>query len=354
MYRLAESLDVDAFYTHSRRAFEEMLAAGMTTVGEFHYLHHPGAHTSIPIEQQWAFDAAVARAADDAGIRLVLMQTFYATGNFTTPLSGAQERFGPISRDAFANQLRRLANQLDSSRQSLSVACHSVRAVALDDLRYFRDMAHANGWPFHIHVEEVRKEIDDCRAASGQTPMRLLLDNLRIDERVTAIHCTHSTTEDLDEWIARGASICVCPITEGNLSDGFADVPHIRARGGRVCFGSDCNIRICVTEELRMLEFSQRLRREQRGIVVDVDGGCAAALMEIGTINGAHALDVPAGAIEVGKHADLLTINLDHPLMLGAGDEATADSFIFGCGNAPIDQVWVAGVERKTRRRQIS
>jgi formimidoylglutamate deiminase len=328
MYRLAESLDVESFYEISKRCFTEMLRAGMTSVGEFHYLHHAG-------DKQWAFDDAIIAAARDAGIRLVLIQCLYSTGAIGQPLTGAQVRFGPVSRQEFLCQFERTG--------AGALACHSIRAVTLDDLKYFRDYAAGNDLPFHIHVEEARKEISDCIAAYGANPLKVLLDQIKIDDRVTAIHCTHSTPDDLREFISRGGRICLCPITEGNLSDGFPDVPTIRAAGGKICIGTDSNIRLCMNEELRWLEFAQRLRREQRGIVVDESHRPASALLRIGTSNGAESIGLDAGAIVPGNFADLVAVDLDHPSMRGCDDDSIFDALILGSGNGPIDRVWVGG-----------
>lgn len=336
MYRLVDVLDVDSFYTYSRQAFEEMLAAGITAVGEFHYLHHAGTNG-------WVFDDAILSAAKDAGIRLCLIQTYYATGNVAEPLAGAQLRFNPVSRDAFLAQLARLERSLDRQTQSIALACHSIRAVGLDDLRYFRALAAERDWPFHIHVEEVRKEIADCRAAYGAGPMATLLKEVAIDPDVTAIHCTHSARQDLKEWTSRGANICLCPLTEGNLSDGFADLPAIVEMDGRICFGTDSNIRISAAEELRMMEFGHRARHERRGVMVNSQGSCAAAMMRAGTANGAAALKLNCGEIKAGAAADLVAIDLEHPTMLGCAPDAIADSFVFGSGNEAISGVWVGG-----------
>jgi formimidoylglutamate deiminase len=314
-----------------------MLSAGITSVGEFHYLHHAG------VDHHWAFDEAILAAARDAGIRIVLIQTYYATGAIGQALRGAQQRFSPVSRVEFVRQIDRLATKLDPSTQSLGVACHSIRAVGLDDLAYFRDYAARSNLIFHIHVEEVRKEIDDCVAAYGTNPLALLMNKIKIDQHVTAIHCTHSIPQDLREWIARGGRICLCPITEGNLSDGFPDVPTIRGAGGKICVGSDSNIRISMTEELRWLEFAQRARREQRGIVVDESGNAAAALMQLGTTNGAASLGLPVGTIAPGAYADLISVDVSHPCMRECDENSILDSLLFGCGNGAVDQVWIGG-----------
>lgn len=339
MYRLAEALDVDAFYETSKQCFKEMLLAGMTSVGEFHYLHHAGADC-----RDWAFDDAIVSAARDAGIRMTLIQTYYATGAIGKPLeAGAQQRFGPVSREQFVKQMDRIAGQLDARTQSLGLACHSIRAASIEDIIYFRDYASSHAMPFHIHVEEARKEISDCIDSLGTNPLRVLLDRIKIDEHVTAIHLTHSALDDLREYISRGGRICLCPITEGNLSDGFPDVPAMRSSGGKICIGTDSNIRLSMNEELRWLELGQRLRREQRGIVVDSEGCCASALFAIGTKNSADSIHVNAGEIQVGERADVIAINLDHPSMRDCEGDAILDSLIFGSGNGAIDRVWVGG-----------
>lgn len=338
MYALAESLTPDTFYSTSLLCFREMLRAGMTTVGEFHYLHHASDRCD-----DWAFDTAILSAARDAGIRMVLIQTWYETGNIGRPLEGAQKRFGPVSRDEFVRQFEALAGMIDSATQSLAIACHSIRACSIEDLKHFHDVARSSKAPFHIHVEEARKEIDDCVAAHGKTPMRVLLDELAIDDRVTAIHCTHTSPDDLREYVARGGRVCLCPLTEGNLSDGFCDVPTTRQSDGKLCFGTDSNIRISATEELRWMEFAQRLCREKRGVITGSDGHNAAKLIEIGTVGGAESLGVPAGMIASGQLADLVSVNLDHPSMQGCDESSVLDSLVFGSGNGPIDQVWVGG-----------
>jgi formimidoylglutamate deiminase len=345
MYRLADSLDVQGFYEVSRLAFEEMLAAGITCVGEFHYLHHAGESA------RWAFDDAILASARDAGIRLVLLQCYYATGAIRKPLVGAQQRFGPGSRDEFMRQLDRLIGKLDPATQSIGLAPHSIRAVPPDDLRFLADIAAKNHWPFHMHVEEQRQEIEQCVAAYGKNPLRLLLDELPIDARFTAIHCTHSKPADLAQLAACGGSACLCPLTEGNLADGIADVPSMRSSRLRLCIGSDSNIRIGMTEELRWLEFAQRLSRERRGILLDDAGRCATGLLRIGTSNGADALHVNAGSIAPGKLADLITVDLDHLSVRGAEDDGVLDSLILGSGNSAIDEVWVGGKKRSTADR---
>ncbi len=336
MYRLVAELEPDSFYEISRQCFREMLLAGVTSVGEFHYLHHA---PNVP----WTFDEAILSAAREAGIRICLIQCFYASGGIGRPLEGAQQRFDAITVDDFLRQFERLAGMLDARTQSLGLACHSIRAARIEDIEAIYRRAIELDVPFHIHVEEQRREIHECMAAYGVGPLRLMLRQLPIDRHFTAIHCTHSTPDDLRELVSRGGRICVCPSTEGNLADGLPALPEIRQAGGKLCIGSDCNLRICVTEDLRWLEFAQRLANERSGMIVDGDGHVAPALFELATVNGADSLKLRTGSIEAGNFADLIAIDLNHPSLFGATPESLLHGFIFGSGNGPIDQVWVGG-----------
>jgi formimidoylglutamate deiminase len=338
MYRLVEELDVDSFYETCRQCFREMLRAGVTTVGEFHYLHHDG-------RQPWAFDHALLAAARDAGIRLALIQCFYATGGIGRPLVGAQQRFDALSMEAFLKQFEQLQAGLLPATQSLAVACHSIRGASIGQIEALYRRAIDLDVPFHIHVEEQRQEIQECRDAYGMGPLRLLLNRLAIDDRFTAIHLTHSEAGDLRELFARGGRVCLCPSTEGNLADGLPKLPEMRASGEAICIGSDCNLRLCMTEDLRWLEFSHRLANEKSGQVMDSEGRVAPALFGLATVNGAGALRLPVGSIAAGHLADLVAIDMKHPSLAGADAQSLLHSLIFGCGNGPVRRVWVNGNE---------
>jgi formimidoylglutamate deiminase len=336
MYRLVEDLDADAFYETCRRSFHEMLLAGVTSVGEFHYLHHDGGRL-------WALDDAILAAARDAGIRMALVQCFYATGGIGKPLSGAQRRFDAISVEAFLRQFEQLGGKLDPATQTLALACHSVRGARIEDVMTIYQRAVDADVPFHVHVEEQRQEIRDCVEAFGVGPLQLLTQRLAIDERFTAIHCTHSEPEDLREFFDRGGRVCLCPSTEGNLADGLPKLREMREAGARIAIGSDCNLRLCMTEDLRWLEFAHRLANEKSGNVVGDDGHVGPALFEMATRNGAGALKLPVGSIAPGNWADLASINLDHPSLVGIDDDSLMHALVFGCGNEPVDSVWVGG-----------
>lgn len=345
MYSLVESLDTDRLFEISKHAFGEMLRAGMTAVGEFHYVHHlsPGAE-----EQDFAADAVVVAAAREAGIRLVLLQTFYKTGAIGQPLQGGQRRFATPDIDGYWRQLDHLAERLDLPTESLGVVGHSVRAVPLDDLEALARGAGERGMLFHIHVEEQRQEIASSLNAYGKRPMEIVFERIFPHlpaKNVTAIHCTHSDNEDLAAYLEAGANVCLCPLTEANLGDGFSHLPSMTGAAGRgqVAIGTDSNVRFSMLEEMRLLEFAQRLRREERGAVRDQDGHIGRLLMTIATAGGARALGLDAGAIAEGSLADFVTVDLDHPSLAFAPHETFEDALIFGGADGVIAEVCVGG-----------
>ena len=224
MYGLVGSLDGPRLRALSVQAFGEMRDAGITTVGEFHYVHHAR-------EEDYAFDAVVLGAAAEVGIRMVLLQCFYATGAVGRPLEGAQRRFATPSVDRFVHQLDVLGSMLDARTQSLGAVAHSIRAAHPDQIRAVYDEARHRGLPFHIHVEEQRREIAECRAAYGRTPMAVILDCLEGRGDFTAVHCTHTSPTDMARFLAAGGRVCLCPLTEGNLGDGIPALSAASRRG---------------------------------------------------------------------------------------------------------------------------
>ena len=337
MYRLVDELDADAFYDLTVRAYREMLAAGITTVGEFHYLHHDRSCAGF------RFDDLVLMAARDAGIRLVLLTAYYHAGGIGRPLSGAQRRFGTPSVSDYRRQLERLWSGLDTETQTLGVVAHSLRAVPPDDLVALHDLSREVGMVFHIHVEEQRRELEECRKAFGKAPMAILNERLPIDHRVTAVHCTHTPNEDLRRFIGRGGNICLCPLTEANLGDGLADVPSMLRTEANLCIGTDSNARISVFEELRWLELAQRLKHELRGVLKPASGTIGSRLLGIATENGAKALELPTGRIQAGHFADFAAIDLTSPALAGWTPETLLDTLFFGADNEAVSEVCVGG-----------
>jgi formimidoylglutamate deiminase len=336
MYALAASLDRETLGELCRRAFAEMRSAGITTVGEFHYLHHDR-------DADWAFDDVVLEAAAEVGIRLVLLQACYSAGGIGQPLEGPQQRFATPDLAEYWRQWDHLARRLDPRTQSLGVVAHSVRATSLAEIKALHAEAVRRRLPFHIHVEEQRREVEESVAAYGRTPMRVLYEELETMEGVTAVHCTHTAAADMAAFLQGGGRVCVCPLTEANLGDGIPDLAAPHAAGGRLALGTDANTRISHIEEMRWLEYGQRLRAERRGALANARGGVAGCLLEAGTSGGAAALAIGGGRIAPGEWADFAAVRLDAVPLAGEPAEGLLEALVFGAGNEAIAGTFVGG-----------
>lgn len=336
MYRLVETLDPEQMKRLTALAFREMLRAGITAVGEFHYVHH------VDKSLGYELDEAVVEAARETGIRLVLLDVCYLTGDVARPLEGAQKRFQSRSVDEFLESAERVESRLDRARQSIGLVAHSIRAVPIEGVVELHERARSRGLVFHLHVEEQRKEIDACLAHYGKTPLELVLDRLEVGPELTAVHCTHSTTEDLEKLLASGANVCICPLTEANLADGVFPA-RLADRGASIALGTDSNLRIDFLEEMRLLEYSQRLREERRGIFRDAAGSVSARLFRIATEGGARSLGLRAGRIETGYAADFFTVDLRTTALESTPGEETLTALVFGAGASSIRRTMVGG-----------
>jgi len=339
MYDLVASLDRDSARRAYVRAFAEMRDAGITTVGEFHYLHHAGE------ELDYAFDAVVLDAARAVGIRLVLLNAFYASGGIGRPLAGAQRRFRSAGLAGYWAQMDRLEAGRDPRLQTLGVVAHSIRAVPLEDIAALHVEAMRRKLRFHMHVEEQLAEIEECVAAYGRRPMAAILDALAIDGNLTAVHCTHTAPGDMAPFLAAGGTVCVCPLTEGNLGDGLPTLDLVH-RAGALSLGTDSNARIGLIEEMRWLEYGQRLRLGQRGVLADGEGSVARTLLRAATAGGAAAVGVDAGRIEAGCWADLVAVDLGAPALADLDGEQLLDGLVFGAGESVVRGTAVGGVWR--------
>jgi formimidoylglutamate deiminase len=337
MYALVQSMDEQRIYELSHQAFTEMLRAGITTVGEFHYLHHDATLAGF------AFDEIIVRAAADAGIRLALLNCYYRTGGVNQPLAGGQLRFRCNAPGEFWSQIDRLAQVIDLRTQSLGVAPHSIRAAHIDEIASMTAEARRRGMVVHMHVEEQPKEIADCVAHYGRRPMSLVVERVPVDDAFTAVHCTHTSRDDMTAFLDLGGHVCLCPLTEGNLGDGIPAVPQMLAQDGRVCLGSDSNARLSFIEEMRWLEYVQRLATQSRGVCADEQGSVARRLLTMATRNGADALGIKTGSIESGHAADFVAIDLQSPSLDGFDDATLLEAIIFGCGNDIIAAACVGG-----------
>jgi len=335
MYQLANELDAERFRRLTTLAFEEMLRAGITTVGEFHYLHHLAKGTTYEL------DEVLVNAGRDVGIRLAVLDVCYLTGDVSEPLGEEQRRFGSSSVEGFLESTQRVGAMLGRN-QSLGIVAHSIRAVPIESLVALHEAARDRGLVFHMHLEEQEREIEAARSAYGETPLALLLDRLQIGPELTAVHCTHSNSVELERLLETGANVCLCPLTEANLADGIPPV-ILAEHADQLSLGTDSNLRIDFTEEMRLLEYAQRLRGQRRGVFTASDGSVARCLFQIATEGGARALGVNAGRLEEGYAADFFTLDLDDPALAEVESNDLVTAFVFGAGTAAIRKVAVAG-----------
>lgn len=324
MYGLVETLTPETAYEHSLRAFQEMRAAGITSVGEFHYIHHSDAGLD------YALDEAVLSAASTADIRIVLLHACYLAGGFDQSLSGAQERFDGTDLSTWWKAFDRAHQACHGEAQTMGVVIHSLRAVPIDIAVELRTEAMRRGLVVHLHLEEQQAEINDCQATHGCTPMRLVLDRLQPGPDMTAVHCTHTDAREMDAYAATGANVCLCPLTEANLGDGIADVSGMRRANASICLGTDSNARISMIEEMRLCEYGQRLRDGRRGVCVDSDGRIDRPLIDMATRAGAAALGLKAGIIAPGHLADFTRIDITAPELQAVDTRHLATAIITG------------------------
>ncbi|MDX1623055.1 MAG: formimidoylglutamate deiminase [Gemmatimonadota bacterium] len=337
MYGLVGSIDRRRLRELSLRAFFEMRDAGITAVGEFHYLHHDEG-------LDWAFDEVVLDAAAEAGLRIALLVSYYRTGGIGEPLDEARRRFATPSPEEFWERIDALVERIDPETRSIGIAPHSVRAATPEEIAALHEEARRRGMVVHVHLEERREEVEACREAYGTTPSAALLDALGDDaDGLVAVHCTHTRPADLKRLLAAGGRVCACPLTEANLGDGIPDLGPALEREGRLSLGTDSNARIALVEEMRWLEYGQRLRRERRGVLADEGGDVARRLLSIATAGGAAALGLEAGAIEPGRPADLVALDLGHPSLAEATPGTLLGAWVFGGGNDAVAETCVGG-----------
>ncbi|MGH6878017.1 MAG: formimidoylglutamate deiminase [Rhizomicrobium sp.] len=347
MYRFLDRLTPEDVQAIAALAYVEMLESGFTRVGEFHYLHHdPAGDAYADIAEM---GARIAAAAAETGIGLTLMPVFYAHGNFgATPPTRGQRRF--------LSDVESFALLVETSRRAiaplpdanLGVAPHSLRAVTPEELSIV--ISTVSGGPVHIHAAEQKKEVEDCFAWSGARPVEWLLDHAPIDRAWCVVHATHMTASETSRLARSGAVAGLCPITEASLGDGvFPAELYLRERG-RFGTGTDSNVRIAAGEELRMLEYAQRLTRRARNLWPGTSGDSTGrALFEGALSGGAQALGQILAGLQEGASADLISFNVNDPGLAGRENDAILDSWIFA--GAFVDCVWRRGQKLVTAGR---
>jgi formiminoglutamate deiminase len=336
MYEVARRLDPDRHYALARAVYAEMALAGVTCVGEFHYLHHGlgGTSYSDPNEQ----GRLLVAAASAAGLRITLLDACYLAAGFSPdgsalPLAGAQLRFGDGSAAAWASRMSAFgcdSHGMVGSHARLGAAIHSVRAVPPEAMPEIMAWAHSYGAPVHAHLSEQPLENAECRAVFGSTPAEVFYSAGVLGPRSTMVHATHLTGRDISLLGDSRSSVCLCPLTEADLADGVGPAPALAAAGCALALGSDGHSVIDLFEEARWLELSQRLVSRRRGHF------SVAELARFATAGGHACLGWPdAGEIVPGAYADLVTVTLDSPRLAG-GRAAAPDPLgvLFAAGTA--------------------
>jgi formimidoylglutamate deiminase len=336
MYKFALSMTPDDVEAVAAQLYVEMLEAGFTRVGEFHYLHHDQA--GVPYANIAEMADRIGAASVSTGIGLTLLPVYYAHSGFG-PQQPTEKQCRFINdREQFAALMaasRSIVERIPAAR--LGVAPHSLRAATVHEICDIVMLPHDG--PVHLHIAEQILEVTDCLEATGARPVELLLSNVDVTDRWCLIHATYLTEGELQGMATRGAVAGLCPITEANLGDGTFRASEFRAARGRYGVGSDSNVQISLAGELRQLEYSQRLARRARNVLGDANGSTGEALLLDAAAGGAQALGVDA-AIAEGMPADLVSLDVTSVQYLPDG--SLLDAFVFGSGVRVAD-VWVSG-----------
>lgn len=339
MYAAAERLGPDDLYQVSRFCFLEMARAGITAVGEFHYLHR--GRDGKPYADPNELDLAVAHAAEEAGLRVRLLRVAYARSGFRLSENPRQRRFIESSSDEYLRNLHSLAEEVP-----VGAAPHSIRACPAEWIRDIAAEAKRQGWVLHLHVSEQPGEVEQCKAEHGTTPV-LVLERLgAVHDRMTAVHGVHLTPEEIALLGRARSTVCACPTTERNLGDGIVRAGALLAAGAHICFGSDSEVQLSPLEDARQLEYHLRLVELQRA-VLDADprgpGGLGARLYQLASASGMRSLGFEGGSLLPGEPADFVEVNLDDPSIAGSSAEDLMANVVFSLERTALLATYVAG-----------
>lgn len=341
MYAVAGRMDPDALRAVASQLYAEMLEAGYTSVCEFHYLHHD--RDGRPYADPAAMSRAIIDAARETGIGLLLLPVLYMSGGFDgRPLADHQRRFGH-DVDAYLRLLESLGPECDA-QVALGIAFHSLRAVPEAAMREVLDATSGALLPVHVHIAEQVAEVEDCLAVRGRRPVRWLLDEMPVDGRWTLVHATHLDASEIAGIASAGATVALCPTTEGNLGDGLFPLPEFIAAGGHWGIGSDSHVSVSPVEELRWLEYGQRLTRLARNVSASAGlPSTGESLYAQALAGGERSSRRGAGRLQAGALADLVVLDGTHPQLAPCAPQGWIDGWLFS-GNQPVvAETWVAG-----------
>ena len=346
MYRAANELTPDDIYAASRMAFLEMALSGITTVGEFHYLHNTS--DGRPYDDPNLLAKEVIRAANDVGLRIALLRVAYARAGYQKEANPLQSRFIENS-DRYLDNVAALATHVNTGvgMAWIGLAPHSVRAVPLDYLKRVGEFASQHSLQVHMHVAEQSAEVSACIEEHGRSPVALLETEGLLSERFTAVHAIHVSQKAIGALAKTGAAVCACPTTERNLGDGVVPVDGYFQHDVPVSLGTDSQAQIDLLEDARELEYHLRLQRTERNVLAPTDSNQTSALarrlFDCATVNGARSLGFNGGNLVAGAPADFFTVDLDDPSMAGSSNSDLLSCVIFSASRAAIKDVVVGG-----------
>jgi len=338
MYALAGQIDASAMKAIARQAYGEMLTTGYTSVAEFHYLHNePGeAGTSE------AMFEAIVEAASESGIRLTYVPVLYERAGFAAPEPTEDQKRFALTADQFIAHYEHATSMADGKYQT-GIGAHSLRAVSAESLKKISAVAKKDGVPMHIHIAEQQREVDQCCTELNARPVEWLLENYAVDENWCLVHATHIDEQEIEAIARSGAVVGLCPSTEANLGDGLFPLQSYLEHGGQIGIGSDSHVSINPFEELRWLEYGQRLISQSRNVAAVKQQQTGRSLFELAAHGGALACGQESGCIAAGANADLVVLDDDSPMLAGHTTRSFLDALVFSGFTLPIDRVMVNG-----------
>jgi formimidoylglutamate deiminase len=346
MYSAAARLKPEEIYATARMAFLEMVLSGITTVGEFHYLHHQADGT--PYSDRNLLAKLIIQAARDIGIRVALLRTAYSRAGFKRAPNPGQARFITPGSDDFIEDTEALFRWVQqeglTNFVNIGVAPHSLRAVPIEYVRAIRGYANQCGIPLHMHVAEQPAEIEQCRAEHGRSPVDLLHEEQILSERFTAIHAIHISEAEAQLLARSKCTVCACPTSERNLADGAVPAHWLLREGGRISLGSDSQIQIDLFEDARLLEYHLRMKQLERVVLASKEGhDLAQRLFAMTTKEGARSLCLAVGELAIGRPADFVSMDLDDPSVAGGEPGALLEQLLFSAERSAVREVFVYG-----------
>ncbi len=341
MYALASAVNADALHAIATQAYSEMLTSGYTSVVEFHYLHRD---PSSPDREDVMLDAILGAAAD-SGIRLTYVPVHYERSGFDSDKPLQRQRSFTLPIDAFLAHQRRAAERA-TDNLTVGIGAHSLRAVSTSSLHAIAEVANDTFVPMHLHISEQQREVDECELAYGARPVAWLLDNFAVASNWCLVHATHLNDDEVLALAKSQAVVALCPSTEANLGDGLFRLHDFLTAGGRIAIGSDSHISINPFEELRWLEYGQRLASRSRNVVSLRDSHVGSELFARALQGGAAASGQEDANIAVGNSADFVVLNTDDAMLTGHDDASRLDALVFSGYPLPVERVMINGAWR--------